>query len=94
MKAKFNEHDIITHSGGIHGFITNAYYFPDKDLYIAIFSNSSNGNIEFLINSFASEVLELLSTASENEADQFNENSDEEIVNGLIESFQRRTFSF
>ncbi|MEL6926288.1 MAG: serine hydrolase, partial [Bacteroidota bacterium] len=30
---------IIEHGGGIHGFLTQANYVPDEDLFVAVFSN-------------------------------------------------------
>jgi CubicO group peptidase (beta-lactamase class C family) len=31
----------IEHGGGINGFLTNAIYFPDEDLFVALFSNNT-----------------------------------------------------
>lgn len=33
----------ITHSGGIFGFGTNAIYIPERDLFVAVFTNSDSG---------------------------------------------------
>ena len=33
----------ITHSGGIFGFGTNALYIPERDLFVAVFTNSDGG---------------------------------------------------
>jgi CubicO group peptidase (beta-lactamase class C family) len=33
----------ITHSGGIFGFGTNAIYIPERDLFVAVFTNSDGG---------------------------------------------------
>ena len=33
----------ITHSGGIFGFGTNALYIPERDLFVAVFTNSDSG---------------------------------------------------
>ncbi|MCE3259944.1 MAG: Beta-lactamase [Bacteroidetes bacterium] len=35
-------HKLITHSGGIEGFATIAYHFPDEQLYIVILKNVDN----------------------------------------------------
>ena len=32
----------ISHSGGIPGFSTNSMYLPDKDLFVAVFTNSND----------------------------------------------------
>jgi CubicO group peptidase (beta-lactamase class C family) len=37
-------HRAITHSGGIHGFTTSAYYFPDDSLNIVVFDNTGEAN--------------------------------------------------
>jgi len=37
-----NEYKAIGHSGGIHGFVTYAFYLPEKDLYVAVLSNSDS----------------------------------------------------
>lgn len=33
----------ITHSGGIFGFGTNALYIPERDLFVAVFTNADSG---------------------------------------------------
>jgi CubicO group peptidase (beta-lactamase class C family) len=35
-------HKLITHSGGIEGFATITYHFPDEELYIVILKNVDN----------------------------------------------------
>ncbi len=40
-----NKYTAIGHGGGIHGFVTNAFYLPEEDLYVAVLNNSdSDGN--------------------------------------------------
>lgn len=41
---EINKYDAIGHSGGIHGFSTNAFYIPDEDLYVAVLYNNDSGN--------------------------------------------------
>lgn len=42
---KVNKYTAIGHGGGIHGFVTHAFYLPEKDLYVAVLNNSdSDGN--------------------------------------------------
>jgi len=41
---KINKYDAIGHSGGIHGFATNAFYIPEEDLYVAVLNNDDSGN--------------------------------------------------
>ncbi len=33
----------VTHSGGIFGFATNAIYVPERDLFVAVFTNADGG---------------------------------------------------
>lgn len=39
---KVNKYAAIGHGGGIHGFVTNAFYLPEKDLYVAVLNNSDS----------------------------------------------------
>ncbi|QBG36874.1 serine hydrolase domain-containing protein [Litorilituus sediminis] len=41
---KVNKYNAIGHGGGIHGFVTNAFYLPEKDLYVAVLSNTDAGS--------------------------------------------------
>jgi len=34
-----NKYKAIGHGGGIHGFVTNAFYLPEEDLYVAVLNN-------------------------------------------------------
>ena len=43
-RFEINKYDAIGHSGGIHGFVTNAFYIPEEDLYVAVLNNSESGN--------------------------------------------------
>lgn len=38
-------HDLtmLTHNGGIFGFATNAMYVPERDLFVAVFTNADSG---------------------------------------------------
>ncbi|MFT5676567.1 MAG: CubicO group peptidase (beta-lactamase class C family) [Paraglaciecola sp.] len=39
-----NKYKAIGHGGGIHGFVTNAFYLPEEDLYVAVLNNYDSGN--------------------------------------------------
>jgi CubicO group peptidase (beta-lactamase class C family) len=39
---KVNKYEAIGHGGGIHGFVTNAFYLPEKDLFVAVLNNSDS----------------------------------------------------
>ncbi len=44
---KFRGKEIIGHSGGLHGFITQLVYYPQEKLTIAMFSNTSEPEVNF-----------------------------------------------
>lgn len=54
-----NKYQSIGHNGGIPGFSTDAMYFPEKDTYIAVLSNSEAQNAGTLSLLFAAEALEV-----------------------------------
>lgn len=37
-----NKYTAIGHGGGIHGFVTHAFYIPEEDLYVAVLNNSDS----------------------------------------------------
>jgi len=39
---KVNKYAAIGHGGGINGFITQAFYIPEKDLFVAVLNNSDS----------------------------------------------------
>lgn len=39
--SKLQGSTAIEHGGGINGFLTNALYLPDEDVFVAVFSNST-----------------------------------------------------
>jgi CubicO group peptidase (beta-lactamase class C family) len=41
---KVNKYDAIGHGGGIHGFVTHAFYIPEKDIYVAVLNNNDSGS--------------------------------------------------
>jgi len=52
----FLEHQLYHHGGGIFGFLTSGFYFPEEDLYVAVLSNNTSSNPE-LVNSLISSKL-------------------------------------
>ncbi|WP_286267126.1 serine hydrolase domain-containing protein [Thalassotalea atypica] len=56
---KLNKYDAIGHGGGIHGFVTNAFYLPEKDLYVAVLNNFDSGNPGDIARMLAAVALEL-----------------------------------
>ncbi len=57
--SQFNKYESITHSGGIHGFVTYAFYLPSEDLYLAVLTNLSSGNPALVGNLIAADVLDI-----------------------------------
>lgn len=49
--------DIIGHSGGLHGFITQLAYYPKQKMTIVMFSNSGNPEVNFDPNKIAEAVI-------------------------------------
>jgi len=47
----------IEHGGGINGFLTNAIYFPEEDLFVALFSNSTSVGPDFTSQKMAALAL-------------------------------------
>jgi len=41
---KINKYDAVGHGGGIPGFGTNAFYIPEKDIFVAVFNNTDSSN--------------------------------------------------
>lgn len=56
IKKKFDL-DVITHDGNINGFLSNAMYFPDEDLYIAVLSNCTCNNAIVISENLAAIML-------------------------------------
>ena len=44
----FLGHQLFHHDGGIFGFSTDGFYFPEEDIYIAILSNNTSSNPRYL----------------------------------------------
>jgi len=45
--------DIVTHSGGLHGFLTQLAYYPKEKMTVVMFTNTSNPEINFDPNKIA-----------------------------------------
>ncbi|PKI16806.1 serine hydrolase domain-containing protein [Colwellia sp. 12G3] len=55
-----NKYKAIGHGGGIHGFVTHAFYIPEKDLYVAVLNNSdSDGNPQDIALLLAAKALNI-----------------------------------
>jgi len=44
---KFRGADIVGHSGGLHGFVTQLSYYPKEKLTVVMFSNSAEPEVNF-----------------------------------------------
>ncbi|CAN5239370.1 hypothetical protein BH23BAC1_BH23BAC1_47420 [soil metagenome] len=51
--GKFRGKEVIHHSGGLHGFITQLAYYPQDSLTVAMFSNSNDPEANFDPNKLA-----------------------------------------
>jgi len=56
---EINKYDAIGHGGGIHGFVTNAFYIPEQDLYVAVLNNNDSGNPRDIALLLAAKALNL-----------------------------------
>lgn len=45
---KIQESKIIEHGGGINGFVTASMYCPEQDIFVAIFSNTDEQDIDII----------------------------------------------
>ncbi len=45
--SKFRGEEVVGHSGGLHGFITQLSYYPKEKLTVVMFSNSDQPNVNF-----------------------------------------------
>ena len=55
--SKFRGEDIIGHSGGLHGFITQLAYYPKEKLTVVMFSNTAEPEVNFDPNKIAEAFL-------------------------------------
>ena len=54
---KFRGIDIISHSGGLHGFITQLAYYPSENMTVVMFSNTAEPEVSFDPNKVAEAFL-------------------------------------
>lgn len=54
-----NKYKTVAHSGGIPGFVTNAFYIPEEKIYIAVLSNLSNRNVGMLSTLLGAQALDI-----------------------------------
>jgi len=45
--AKYRGMDVISHSGGLHGFLTQLSYYPKEKLTVVMFTNTSDPGVNF-----------------------------------------------
>ncbi|MGZ8558571.1 MAG: serine hydrolase, partial [Chitinophagaceae bacterium] len=55
--SKYRGVDIISHSGGLHGFLTQLAYYPKEKMSIVMFSNTSEPEVNFNPNKIAEAFL-------------------------------------
>jgi len=55
--SKFRGEDIISHSGGLHGFVTQLAYYPKEKLTVVMFSNTAEPEVNFDPNKIAEAFL-------------------------------------
>ncbi|MEO7802448.1 MAG: serine hydrolase [Ginsengibacter sp.] len=55
--SKYRGENVISHSGGLNGFLTQLAYFPDEKLSVVMFTNTSEPEIMFNPNTIAEAFL-------------------------------------
>jgi CubicO group peptidase (beta-lactamase class C family) len=55
--GKYRGEDIVGHSGGLHGFITQLSYYPEEKLTVVMFSNCNDPEVNFDPNKIAEAFL-------------------------------------
>ncbi|MBC7829660.1 MAG: serine hydrolase [Chitinophagaceae bacterium] len=55
--GKYRGEDIVSHGGGLHGFITQLYYYPKEKLSVVMFSNTAEPEVNFDANKIAEAFL-------------------------------------
>ena len=55
--TKFRGEDIVSHGGGLHGFITQLAYYPKEKISIVMFSNTAQPEVNFDPNKIAEAFL-------------------------------------
>src|ERR1035437_269732 len=55
--SKFRGEDIISHSGGLHGFVTQLSYYPKEKLTVVMLSNAAEPEVNFDRNKIAEAFL-------------------------------------
>jgi CubicO group peptidase (beta-lactamase class C family) len=55
--TKFRGEDIISHGGGLHGFVTQLAYYPEEKISIVMFSNTAQPEVNFDPNKIAEAFL-------------------------------------
>lgn len=57
MFSKYRGEDIVSHGGGLHGFITQLAYYPKEKMSIVMFSNTAEPDVNFDPNKIAEAFL-------------------------------------
>ena len=57
--TKINQYEAIGHGGGIPGFATQAFYFPQKDIFVAVFSNADFASPRYIAIQLAALALDI-----------------------------------
>lgn len=59
MPGQLGTHRVIHHGGDVHGFSSEALWFPDDSLRVVVFTNTLGSNPKYLADNLASAVLRL-----------------------------------
>ncbi|WP_247686814.1 serine hydrolase domain-containing protein [Pseudoalteromonas luteoviolacea] len=53
------DYQVIRHSGGIHGFLSDALYVPEEELYVTVLTNSTERDPKVLSQRLAAKALDM-----------------------------------
>ena len=80
--SKFRGEDIISHSGGLHGFVTQLAYYPKEKLTVVMFSNTAEPEVNFDPNKIAEAFLWEKMDKQKSYAESFVKPKDLQIYTG------------
>ncbi|KZN65903.1 hypothetical protein N473_10065 [Pseudoalteromonas luteoviolacea CPMOR-1] len=57
--STLGDYQVITHSGGINGFVSDALYVPEQSVYVAVLTNNTDINPQLLSQRLAAKALDI-----------------------------------
>jgi hypothetical protein len=57
LRQSIGTHTVVTHGGGIHGFVTANLWVPDAELSVSVFANGGGGRVDQIAQQLARAAL-------------------------------------